>query len=123
MSTSEHELARRIVQRLDAGLGEIGPDVVARLGLARARALERLQPAPAAELSFPGARGIASLLGQLNPRHLAPIVGMVLTVSAMVYWQQQHRIEDPVEIDAKLLASELPIDALLDKGLDTWLQH
>ena len=123
MSTSEHELARRIVQRLDGGLDQIAPDVLARLRSARGQALQRLQPEPAAELAWAGARGFASLLRQLNPRHLVPIVGMVLTVSAMVYWQQQQRIEDPVEIDAKLLASELPIDALLDKGLDTWLQH
>jgi hypothetical protein len=72
-------------------------------------------------LAWAGRSG--SLLRHFNARHLVPIVGMVLTVSAMVYWQQDRRIEDPVEIDAKLLASDLPIDALLDKGLDTWLQR
>lgn len=123
MSMSEHELAGRIVQRLQSGLDEIDPRTLARLRSARATAVERIQPEPASVLAWAGAVRPVLLLRRLNPRYLLPIVGMVLTVSAMVYWQQQQRIEDPVEIDAKLLASDLPIGALLDKGLDTWLQR
>ena len=121
MSTSEHELASRIVQRLERGLDEIDPRTLARLHSARAAAVERMQAEPASLLAGAGAAGALWLSRHFSPRYLLPIVGMVLTVSAMVYWQQQQRFEDPVQIDAKLLASDLPIDALLDKGLDTWL--
>jgi hypothetical protein len=123
MSMSEHDLASRIVQRLERGLDEIDPRTLAKLRSARSTAIERIQTEPASLLAWAGAAGPVSLLRHLSPRYLLPIVGMVLTLSAMVYWQQQERIEDPVEIDAKLLASDLPIDALLDKGLDTWLQR
>jgi hypothetical protein len=123
MSMSEHELAGRIVQRLQSGLDGIDPRTLARLRSARAAAVERAQPEPASVLAWASAVSPVLLLRRLSPRHLLPIVGMVLTVSAMVYWQQQQRIEDPVEIDAKLLASDVPIGALLDKGLDTWLQR
>ena len=121
MSMSEHELAGRIVQRLQSGLDGIEPRTLARLRSARATAVERIQPEPASVLAWAGAVRPVLLWRRLNPRYLLPIVGMVLTVSAMVYWQQRSRIDDPVDIDAKLLASEVPIGALLDKGLDAWL--
>jgi hypothetical protein len=123
---NEHDLARRIVQRLDHGLDDIDPRTLAKLRAARAAAVERMQLQPVSVLAWAGAAGPESLLRHFrhfNPRYLLPIVGMVLAVSGMVYWQEQQRIEDPVEIDAKLLSSDLPIDALLDKGLDTWLQR
>ena len=126
MNTAEHELARRIVQGLDHGLNDIDPRTLAKLRAARGAAVERMQLHPASVLAWASAAGSQSLLSHFrhfNPRYLLPIVGMVLTVSGMVYWQEQQRIEDPVEIDAKLLSSDLPIDALLDKGLDTWLQR
>jgi len=123
MSTSEDELAGRIVRRLDRGLDDIDPHTLALLRSARTEALERMRSEPVSLLAWADALSPVALWRYANPRKLLPIVCMVLTVSAMVFWQQQARIEDPVEIDAKLLASELPIDALLDKGLDTWLER
>ena len=123
MSMSENDLAQRIVRYLDRGLDDIDAGTLARLRSSRTAALEHLQPEPVSLLAWAGALSPVSLARYANPRYLLPIVGMVLTVSAMVYWQQQQRIEDPVEIDAKLLSSDLPIDALLDKGLDTWLER
>jgi hypothetical protein len=120
---SEHELASRIVQRLEHGLDQIDSRTLERLRMARAAAVERIQLEPVSLLAWAGAASPASLSRHLSPRYLAPILGLVLTVSAMVYWQQDQRIEDPVDIDARLLSSDLPIDALLDKGLDTWLQR
>jgi hypothetical protein len=122
MSTSESDLARRIAKQLERGLHEIDPATLVRLKAARLAALERARPEPVSVLAWAG--GYAGARPRLrSSRYLLPILGVVLTVSAMVYWQQQGRIEDPVEIDAKLLSSELPIDALIDKGLDRWLQR
>jgi hypothetical protein len=123
MSEHEHELASRIVRRLQHGLDEIDPRTLERLRSARAAAVERMQLEPVSLLAWAGAASPASLLRHFSPRYLAPVLGVVLTVSAMVYWQQDQRIEDPVDIDARLLSSDLPIDALLDQGLDTWLQR
>lgn len=121
MSTREMDLARRIVEQLDRGLQEIDPQTLARLESARQTAVERMRPAPVPVLTW--ASDGAAWPRLLARRSLLPILGMILTVWAMVSWQQQERSENPVEIDAKLLSSELPIDALLDKGLDQWLQH
>jgi hypothetical protein len=123
MSDNELQLAGRIVRRLQQGLDDIDPGTLARLRSARTTAVQRMQTEPASVLAWAGVPSPVWLLRHFSPRYLVPIVGMVLTVSAMVYWQQQQRIEDPVDIDARLLSSDLPIDALLDKGLDTWLQR
>jgi hypothetical protein len=123
MSVGEDDLAGRIIRRLDRSLDDIDPPLLAGLRSARTAALERMQPEAESLLAWAGAFSGVALWRYANPRYFVPIVGMVLTVSAMAWWQQQQRIEDPVEIDAKLLASELPIDALLDKGLDTWLER
>jgi hypothetical protein len=122
MSDTDEILAARIARSLDRGLSDIDPRVLAQLRLARATALERMQDERVSWLAWAGA-GTLSVRRHLSPRYLAPIFGMLLALAGMLYWQQQNRTEDPVEIDAKLLASELPIDALLDKGLDAWLQR
>lgn len=122
MSDSDQDLAARIVRRLNHGLNEIDPQVLAQLRSARATALERMQSEPLSSLAWAGVRTV-SVRRHFSPRYLAPILGMLVALGGMLHWQQQNKIEDPVELDAKLLASELPIDALLDQGLDAWLQR
>lgn len=123
MSTDEEDLAGRITRRLDQGLTEVEPRTLARLRAARETALERLAAQPAWSLS--AANGAAPSLGGNPPSpftlpRLASIGLLIAAICGMVYWQHlQH--EDPVDIDAKLLSGDLPIDAYLDKGLDAWL--
>jgi hypothetical protein len=123
MSISESDRARRIAQHLDHALEQIEPATLERLQSARLAAVGRMRPQPASQLAWARAGNGRTMQRYLSPRYLLPIVAMVLTIPVMVYWQQQGRTENPVEIDAKLLSSEVPIDALLDKGLDQWLQH
>lgn len=126
MSTDEEDLAGRLARRLDQGLTGIDQRTLARLRSARESALERLEAEPAWSLAPAGRAAMAAGGSSLNPsspftlRRLASIGALIAAVSGMVYWQQlQH--EDPVDIDAKLLSGDLPIDAYLDKGLDAWL--
>lgn len=123
MSTGETELARRIARHLDRGLQEIDPHTLAQLKSARHAALERVRREPVSVLAWALGRDGGTRSRFLTPRFLLPILGMILMVSVMLHWQQQGRSENPVEIDAKLLSSEVPIDALLDQGLDRWLQR
>lgn len=123
MSTGEEELAARIVRRLDGGLAKVDHHTSERLRTARETALERLdvQPAWAAvAATSSGTHALGHTANPLTLRRLASIGALVAAICAMVYWQHlQH--EDPVDIDAKLLSGDLPIDAYLDKGLDAWL--
>jgi len=126
MSTDEEDLAGRLARRLDQGLTGIDHRTLARLRSARETALERLEAEPAWALAPAGGGAAAAGGRSLNPtspftlRRLASIGALIAAVCGMVYWQHlQH--EDPVDIDAKLLSGDLPIDAYLDKGLDAWL--
>jgi hypothetical protein len=118
---SEHDLAARITRRLDLGLTEIDQRSLTRLRSARETALERLELQPTWSYAGAGnAPGFPARGHAFTFRHLASVLMLLAAVAGMVYWQQTQR-DDLVDIDAKLLSGDLPIDAYLDKGLDTWL--
>ena len=121
MSISEEELAGRIVRGLDQGLREIDPRALARLRSAREIALERLEQKPSWALAWAGNRSGRAGGEGFSPRRLVSVLALVAMISGMVYWQHVQHVEDPFDIDAKLLSGDLPIDAYLDKGLDSWL--
>ncbi len=121
MSMREEDLAGRIVRGLDRGLDQIDHRTLARLRSVRETALERLEPQPAWSLAWAGVPARRAALPWIGPRHVLSVLALAALISGMVYWQHVQHSEDPFEIDAKLLSSDLPIDAYLDKGLDTWL--
>jgi len=121
MSIGEEDLAGRIVRRLDQGLADIDQHTLARLRSARETALERFEPQPAWALAWTGSGAHRTSARRFDLRHLLSVVALLGAISGMVYWQYLQQVEDPVDIDAKLLSGELPIDAYLDKGLDSWL--
>ena len=123
MNDREFELARGIAQQLDRGLDTIEPLALARLRSAREIAVASLERRPALALApatGPGARSGAA--HYFNPRYVLPAIALLLAIMGTVYWQAQQN-DDVMDIDAKLLSGDLPIDAYLDKGLDTWLKR
>ncbi len=101
-----------------------------RLQQARTRALSALAPAEtlAQEQRQAGLAGVAgsetssgefSRLGNLRLW-----LGIVLIAAAGIgyqHWQALQQTSEIAELDAQLLTSDLPIDAYLDKGFQTWL--
>jgi hypothetical protein len=126
MTPSETALARRIAEVLDESTDQIEPAVKDRLAAARREALSHYkQPHPVwawmpAWATGGLARASESRLGGF--RYVVPVAVLVVGLIAITYWQQNGgRWNELAEIDAGLLADELPIDAYLDKGFDTWL--
>jgi hypothetical protein len=124
MNNRESEIAREIAQRLDLGLDAIEPLALARLRSAREMAVAAVQRQPAFALaSASGPTGARSgMMHYFNPRYVLPAIVLLLAIMGTVYWQTQQN-DDVMDIDAKLLSGDLPIDAYLDKGLDTWLKR
>ena len=121
MIDREDELGHRIAQHLDSGLGRIDATVLARLRAAREGALARARTAPAWSLAAAGpAWGV---MRYLSPRYLVPLAALLIVIVGTVYWQQVLHVDETADIDAQLLSGDLPIDAYLDKGLDTWLKR
>lgn len=113
--------------RADSG---ISPRVAEQLRAARERALEarkpELQAQPVLEVVAVSltrnALGRVGGLGGLSLRVLVPVAVVVAGLFGIYSWQQEQRAADVEEIDARLLADDLPLDAYLDKGFEAWLK-
>ncbi len=119
---NEMQFGHRIRQLLNQGI-QVKPDVAARLAAARLRELERQRPEPVTGLAW--ADNIVGRIGGwsgLALRVLLPAVLLVASAAALYTWQQNRLAAELEEIDAQLLTDDLPIDAYLDRGFQTWLK-
>ena len=122
---NEQELGKRVAQRLEAGLDDISASTVYRLRAAREAALARAhdhEPVAAAA----GTRVLSGAPGWLhNRRILAPLAALILA-ALIFYWQQLQQPShtgDYADIDAQMLADELPVTAYTDLGFEGWLRE
>jgi hypothetical protein len=127
MNQPEHdELARRIVQHLDYGVDHLEAGTRERLLAARKVALSHYheQPATVTGLAWAG-RAAARLTDHrfYGARQLVTISALVLALVGIAYWQSVGTTNSYAEIDSDLLADELPLNAYLDKGFDSWLKR
>jgi hypothetical protein len=117
----EQQLARKIVERLDDGLGQIEAGARERLGAARRAALARYQEAPA--LAWAGPVGPFIQQHLFGTRLAAVATALVIATAGVVYWQNVAPNGDLADVEIALLTDELPINAYLDKGFDSWLKR
>ena len=122
---NEQELASRIVQHLDQGLGGIKQGTLYQLQSARKAALDHYREAPQHAFVPAWAGNLAfriSVSPHFNLRNLLAAGLLVLGMVGVTYWQVALQ-NDIAEIDAGLLTGELPIDAYLDSGFEAWLKR
>ncbi len=122
----QEQLAKKIVQHLEYGVDRIDTGTRERLLAARKGALARYreQPAPVFGLAWAGqAVARVSDPGFYNTRHLLAVAALVLGLAGLAYWQGVGMGNDVTEIDEGLLTDELPINAYLDHGFDSWLKR
>jgi len=122
---NEHELARKIVQRLNGGLDLIKQGTLYRLQTARQAALERYRevPQPAFNPALAGAGFRASHGRFFNTRTLIAMGLLLLSLISVTYWQYVAQANDVAEIDASLLTGDLPFNAYLDSNFEAWLKR
>jgi alpha-D-ribose 1-methylphosphonate 5-triphosphate synthase subunit PhnG len=120
---NEERFGRQIKGYLNWGL-DLPEDRLARLKVAREQALAR-QRRPGLVLSLvpalAGGRG-ASWTATFG-RIAVPVAIMAAALFGYQQWQDMQRAEAMAELDAKILSSDLPMDAFLDSGFDEWLQN
>jgi len=122
MNDRESDIARKLTGYLDRGVADLRSGTLYRLQQARAAALAGDGHAQATGLELATAgRGRTGAWG--SP---ARWFGAVLLVAALGFgFQQWHALQQArefEEIDLNLLASDLPIDAYLDRGFQNWLR-
>lgn len=137
MTSREVEFAGKLKGYLDRAAGDVRPGIAYRLQLARAEALKRLteNPQEARSGHLVGAHGLvgAGAAGGsfktsderpfLTQGRLWTVVGLLAV--AMLGWQQWtawQELAEVEELDAQILISDLPVDALVDRGFHLFLE-
>jgi len=125
MNRPDHEVAAKIVEHLERGAQRLDSGTLERLAAARRKAMSRYparrEPAWgfAWALSAIGQRG-----GQRHGAYYLAAAGalVVALIGGFGYWQATAG-NDFSDVDVKLLTDELPINAYLDTGFDSWLKR
>lgn len=125
---NEQIFGYQVKRRLDSTL-DLDVAVQSRLSSARALALARVpsgsyQPVVASGRS---ALAVTGFLGESRPVTPLSIVLSAIVLSAGLFainhWYEFQVANEIEEIDAQVLTGDLPLDAYLDKGFDTWLKR
>src|SRR5262245_22750865 len=126
MSTPDDDLARKVVGALDRSVERLDLAARERLAAARRLALSRHREQTEPVWSFAWAMNAASprnAYRQYGARYLLVAAAFVLAISGFAYWQTTTPVTDFAEIDVNLLTDDLPINAYLDSGFDSWLKR
>jgi Protein of unknown function (DUF3619) len=121
---NERDLGSKIARQLELGANRFRQGTLYRLQAARNAALQKYHAEPA--LGTAGAGHAAPRLRHsylLNARILLPLALVLLSLGGVIYWQSAKQNNDVDDIDAYLLAGDLPINAYLDKDFDAWLKR
>ena len=127
---NEITFANKIRQALNEGSrlhGERGARIAERLRAARERALERRRIAHEPVLAWMRGTegGVIGGFGGMGGFSLRLALATTLLVAGLVAiysGQLDQRAAEVEELDALLLTDDLPIDAYLDRGFETWLK-
>jgi len=127
MNTDDINLAYKIRHALDEQLDHLPASTVDRLAAARAAAMTRKKP-DAARFGFAsgaGWRGIGAFLAGPTVARLAiavPLMALVIGMGGFYQHEQQQQLAALADIDAAVLADELPLTAYLDPGFNAYLE-
>jgi hypothetical protein len=127
MTQPEHELARKIIEHLDHGTERLEPGTRERLAAARKVALSHYREKSEAMLGLAWAGQAMTRFAEHRLHHtrlLAAAAAIAVLLAGFAYWQATGPASnDLAEIDLGLLTDELPLNAYLDKGFDSWLKR
>ena len=129
LDTLESRFALRVAARLSEGSQTLSADLSERLRFAREQALSHARVARARSASEVGlTRGGAVLLGGLKSgwwlrvASVLPVFALVGGLLLIQQWQDLRQIDVAAEIDAALLADDLPPTAYGDAGFVEYLK-
>lgn len=123
---NEQRVANTVKRYLNLSVNRLNQPVAARLQQARAHALARYtERKPALEFAWAGhGRGGFGHGGpQVWTRWWVAFVLIFVAALGFTYWHYTEQNSDTGDIDAALLADELPVGAYLDNRLDAWLKR
>lgn len=128
---SDHELNRvgkALRPYLDAGAQDIKPGIAYRLAEARRAAVASLDAQTASSTSASGstlvvAGGWRTRISDWRFWATGLVVAGVLSTYGFQQWNDFVSARDAADVDVMLLADDVPVDALLDKGFSHFLRE
>jgi len=127
----DEEFGRKIKELLDSSLS-VDESIAARLRAGRERALAAARPVTvaSAELATAGGLQVQSGASRLLTRVILPVAILLAAAFGWQHWQQTSATSAEVQeygavygaIDAEVLKSDIPIDALLDRDFHAYLK-
>ena len=128
MNTQQQdEFAVKIVTLLDPATKQIDGEIAAKLLEARKEALAHFQGNPARawmpQWAMAAMDHVMEPFGN-NLRAGFVLLALFVSIVGVIAWQTTNQQGSEIaEIDVGLLTDELPINAYLDKGFDSWLKR
>jgi len=116
----EQQFGLKIRHKLNLGNAALNATTADRLFQARQQALSR-HTATIGELSLAGLSRHFFSRGEDLWRPAAAAMALIAFLVCGDYIMSVQRAADLEEVDSALLADDLPINAYLDRGFDTWL--
>jgi len=127
--TDDRDFAKKIVSYLDRGAADLKAGTAYKLQLARKAALDRLaEPAPELSPQWALAGADTGTIGGGRRYRLGAGLGLAALLAmggifGYQQWQAYQQLRDIADTDMAILSSDLPIDAYLDRGFQTWLKR
>lgn len=127
MNTDDINLAYKIRHALNENLDALPASTTDRLAAARALALSRKMP-DAVRQAQPAKRPLFDLKALFTGPALAriavaaPMLALVIGMGGVYQYEQQQRLAAMAEVDAAVLADELPLTAYLDQGFNAYVE-
>ncbi len=123
----DHELAEKIAALLNEGTEQLDARTTAKLLEARKQALAHFNEEPARSWTFAWATQGAARISEPfshNLRALVVLLALLASLAGAIAWQSfSTQGSEIADIDEGLLTSELPINAYLDRSIDSWLKR
>lgn len=123
-ATVEARLAARLASALSVNTEKLPHDVSERLRFAREQALTRSSSRRHEAVAVVSARGEATLGGLWWHRAASALPLLVLVAGLMVidHWVQREQVLTAADLDAQILADDLPPAAYSDPGFVEFLR-
>ncbi len=131
MNTDDINLAYKLRHALNENLDALPASTTERLAAARALALSRKKPDAASTVPFAKKDwrrswfDVDSLFSNAALGRLAvavPLLALVVGLGGVYQYEQQQQIAELAELDAAVLADELPLTAYLDHGFNAYVE-
>lgn len=121
----EQQFAEKIVEVLESGAQSIDAATAERLASARQKALAALAPVRAVHIHpvLAGWGRIVEFSYHGSYRFWLPLLLLLAALAVALSSSLGDRINQPIDADALLLASDLPPEAYADKEFVSWLEQ